>query len=277
MLKKFGYFSVVLARIVVVASLSIVFLSHAYSETIKIGGTGSGIGTMKLLGDTFIKVYPQHDVKVLPSLGSSGGIRALTSGALNVAVIARELTNKEKNAELVISNYGTTAFVFASHPKVVPISLTKQKIADIYSGKQGVWLNKQAIRLVLRPRSDVDTNLIHAMSPEISEAVTMAQKKPGMNIAVTDVDSADALEKTAGSFGTSTLALLLSENRRVSVHSIQGVKPTLQTIKNGTYPYVKKMYLVTSAKPSVGTRDFLEFLKSSQGTKILSQTGHAIN
>lgn len=52
-------------------------------EEIKIGGAGSALGSMKMLGAAFEKKHPGVKVVVLPSLGSIGGIKAVSKGALD--------------------------------------------------------------------------------------------------------------------------------------------------------------------------------------------------
>jgi phosphate transport system substrate-binding protein len=54
-------------------------------KKIRIGGTGTARAAMKLLGQQFRKKHPDITIIVLPSLGSSGGIKAL-SGKLDVTL-----------------------------------------------------------------------------------------------------------------------------------------------------------------------------------------------
>ena len=51
-----------------------------YAETVKIGGTGFALGVMKMLAESFEKQYPGVKIQVFPSLGSSGGIKAVLQG-----------------------------------------------------------------------------------------------------------------------------------------------------------------------------------------------------
>lgn len=248
--------------------------SSALAETVRIGGTGAALGTMLLMGKAFQKSHPEHSVTVLPSLGSSGGLKALQGGALDVAVSARDVNPEEKAAGLSAKKYGTTAFIFVSHGKASIQPLTNKVIAAIFSGKQVSWPNGQPIRLVLRPKGDSDTKQLMKFSSDIEAALMAAHAKSGMTLAITDTDAADLVDKMPGAFATSTLSLVLSENRNFNILSLNGVKPNAQTITNGTYPHTKDMYAVIGTNASGGAKQFLHFLRSPQGLKILEETGH---
>lgn len=248
--------------------------SSAFAETVRIGGTGAAVGTMQLMGEAFQKAHPEHSVKVLPSLGTSGGLKALQGGALDVAVSARDVNPEEKAAGLSAHRYGTTAFIFVSHGKAPIQPLTKEAIAAMYSGKQASWSNGQPIRLVLRPKGDSDTKQLTKFSSDIEAAVMAAHARSGMTLAVTDSDSADQVEKMPGAFATSTLSLVLSENRNFNILPVDGVKPSSQTLNDGTYPHTKDMYAVVGTNSSAEAKQFLQFLRSPQGLEILKKTGH---
>lgn len=147
--------------------LSVVFAGLSYSalaETIRIGGTGAALGTMQLVSEAFQKAHSQHNIKVLPSLGTSGGLKALQAGALDVAVSARDVSAEERAAGLAGYKYGTTAFILVSNSKASPQPLTKETIAALYSGKQDNWSNGQPVRLVLRPKSDSVAQAVSTLS-----------------------------------------------------------------------------------------------------------------
>lgn len=67
----------------------------------RIGGTGSAIGTMKLLGDALARQDMAFQYTVVPNLGSSGGLRALQAGAIDIALISRRLRADEVDGGLV--------------------------------------------------------------------------------------------------------------------------------------------------------------------------------
>ena len=257
-----------------IAALSLLLCNRACAETIKVGGTGAAIGTMKRLGDAFERLYPEHTVFQAPSLGSSGGIKALATGAIAVAVTGRDLTPEERQSGMQAVRYGSTPFAFAAHPGAPDIMLSKARLADIYSGRQSTWPNGQPIRLVLRPRTEGDTALLRKISPAMDLAVEGALARRGMVVAITDTDSADQLEKFPNSLGTTTLALVRSEQRQIKLLTVDGVAPSVEAIANGSYPYVKHLYVVVSTSASPATRQFLQFVLSNQGREILRDLGH---
>lgn len=268
-------------RIVTCASMLAVFSllsagwnTTASAEVIRIGGTGFALGTMQQLGEAFEKKNPEHSVKVVPSLGTSGGLKALQSGALELAVTARDLKPEEKAANLSATKYGTTALAFVSHAKVATLPLTIEKIADIYSGRQATWPGGQPIRLVLRPQQESETQVVKKMSPAVEAAVNAAHERTGMVIAITDSEAADHIERTMNAFGTSALSLVLSEGRKMTIHPVNGVMPSSQTVTDGTYPHTRTAYIVAPVHTLNGAAQFLQFMRSSQGLEILRRNGY---
>jgi phosphate transport system substrate-binding protein len=248
----------------------------AIADVIMIGGTGSGVGTMTLLGQAIEKTTRTHTVKVVPALGTGGGIKALQGGALQVAVANRDVSAEEKASGFVSYKYGSTPFVFVTHSKAPPLALTKDKVAAIYDGREPNWPNGQTIRLVLRPANDSDTQLLMGISPEVGAAVAASNKRAGLVISMTDDDAADQIEKTPFALGASTLALVLSEGRSLNVLSLDGQMPTVAALENGSYKLAKDLYAITPAVPSEGVKQFIQFLRSVPAIDILKKTGHKV-
>jgi len=211
-------------------------------------------------------------VVVLPGLGSRGGKQAVAAGAIDLAVSADPLSAAEEREGLKARVLGRTAFVFvvsAQHP-VSAVSL--QEAMDLYRGKTLTWPDGGRVRPILRPQQDSDTAFLRKMSPAMDQAVTEAHARPGMHIAATDQAAADAIEGVPGAMGTSTLALLVAERRSLKALAINGVRPTAESVGNGSYPYVKTVYLISRA-PRPGVQRFLDFLASAQGRAVLSSLG----
>lgn len=249
---------------------SLVASSHA--ETLIVGGTGCGLGVMQVLGEQFHRLNPSHEVKVIPSLGSSGGILAVRAMSIDLAISSRKVTSKESQGILVY-DLGRTPFVFAVHQNTSIENITLETVADIYSGKVSVWPNGEIIRKILRPTNDSDWQLMKAISPEFTKALNIAEKTKGIFTAATDTDTADYLEKIRGSFGASSLAMIVAEKRNIKILSLNGVSPSVGNIDNGTYPLTKPLYLIIRQDASSPSREFVHFILSAQGQQLLRQAG----
>lgn len=210
---------------------------------------------------------------ILPSMGSSGAVKAVLAGRLDIGLSGRSLTEEERAQGAVEKGYARTPFVFAVNMSVKTAGLTLAEIADIYAGKRDRWENRSRIRLVLRPRSDSDTPVLKSMSPAMSAAVESALRREGMIVGMTDQESADLIQKIPGAFGATTLSLLVSEKRPVRVLALDGIVPSLRAIADGSYPYAKTLYMVTGKNPPLEIRRFIEFVRSPAGAAILTKNG----
>jgi phosphate transport system substrate-binding protein len=232
------------------------------------------MGTMRELAKAFSMEHPHIRVSVVPNLGSSGGIKAVASGVLDIGLSSRPLKESAARRGLKATEYARTPFVFATSYAGASAGLALRKLADIYACRLGTWPDGSQIRVVLRPMGDSDTDTIQEMSPEMAEAVKEAHSRRGMITAVTDQDSADLIEKVHGGIGTSTLALMVSEKRPIRALSIDGVRPSVEALAGGQYPYYKSFYIVTGAEMTPAARAFFDFVLSEEGTAVLARTGN---
>lgn len=243
------------------------------AETLRFGGTGSAQTTLALLGEAYTRRHPETRVVGVANLGSSGGLKALAAGSIQLAAISRPLKVEESAQGLVAVEYGRTPFIFiANKPTVAGITLTEA--VRIIDGSTARWPDGAPIRLVLRPPRDGDTELLKSMSAEMAAAVDKALARDGMIVATTDQEAVDKVEKLSGSFGFSSLAVIQSENRTVAVFPVGGVMPGVATLADKSYPYQKTLYLVSKGQPTGEIRRFLDFVFSAEGQAILKRTGH---
>jgi phosphate transport system substrate-binding protein len=160
------------------------------------------------------------------------------------------------------------------NPGVKPSGITLSEAVDIYGGKIDRWKDGTPVRLVLRPVADTDTVHLERMSPQMTVALEQAHRREGLIVALTDHECADALEDTPGAFGTTTLALVASEERSIKILTLSGVTPSGNAVRNGSYPYAKTFRLVTGPNPSRAATKFITFLRSPAGRSILDRVGH---
>lgn len=244
----------------------------ALADSVKIGGTGSGLGVMKVLAEAYQVSRQDTRVVIVPSLGSSGGIKATAAGLLDIGLSGRPLKPVERGHPLTEREVARSPLVLASMRS--QSGFTTQDIARIFDGALTTWPDGSALRPVIRPESDSETQLLRSISPAIDRALTIARARPGVHVAITDQDSADAIEQIPGALGTTTLALILSEKRRIKALPLNGVAPSVPALTNGSYPFFKSLYVVLPHNPPQAVRDFVAFIQSAQGARILADNGY---
>ena len=261
--------------VAVLAALFALGPQGAFAGTIRVSGTGGAIGTMRILGEEFEKIHPDTRVVVMPSIGTSGAIKAVIAGDLDVGVATRTANTEECAGGCVARAYARTPFVFGVSRDVAETRVTLAEAADIYAGKKIRWANGTRLRLVVRPPGESDIDILKGMSPELSVAVESALHRDGMILALTDQDSADVIEKTPGAFGALTLSLVVSEKREVRVLALDGIVPSVRSLRDGTYRYAKTFHLVTRRNAPPAVRQFVDFVRSPAVRAILSKNGQA--
>lgn len=248
--------------------------ARSVAEVLRVSGTGTALGAIRQLAEAYEKAHPGQVIRLLPSVGSSGAIKAVAEGALDVGLSGRPLHPEEQARGLVSLTYARTPFVFAVGPGVPVTSVSAGELARIYRGETTTWPDGGRIRLVLRPRSDVDTSFVRAISPELDGAVELAMSREGMVMAATNQDCNETLARTPGSIGPTSLTQLLTETLAVRPLAWNGVAPTLQNLASGAYPLAKPLLLVIRAAPTAAVRGFIAYLNTPEAKRILERTGN---
>ncbi|OGA51848.1 MAG: hypothetical protein A3G25_21755 [Betaproteobacteria bacterium RIFCSPLOWO2_12_FULL_63_13] len=245
-------------------------------EQFKIGGTGAGLGTMQRLADEFMARNPYIRIIAVPSLGSTGGIKAVVAGAIGLAVTSRPMNESERGRGAVQTDFSRTPFVFAVSTRSKVLAITSEELVEIYAGTRVTWADGTPVRIVLRPNSDTDSRIIRNMSSAIAKALEAASERPGVQVSVNDQDAADDLERIRGAIGPSSLALIVSERRALRALALDGKEPTPRNAVSGIYPHHKRLFMVTGTKSPSAVRRFVAFVKSPAGRKLIEGNGQWI-
>lgn len=246
----------------------------ARGEELRISGTGSALGTMARVARAFEQASPGVQVRVLPSLGTSGAVKAVAAGALDVGLSGRALTAEEGALGVVGVEVARSPYVFAVGPRARVTRTSAEEIARIFRGEQTSWPGGERIRLVLRPATDADVLFLRRLSPALDAALGAALARPGMLLATTNQESDALVGRTPGALGLTTLAQLTTDPRGLTPLAWEGADPTLANLAAGTYPLWKPLILVLGTAPAPAARRLLRFLASPEGQRILEQAGN---
>lgn len=247
-------------------------LSQA-TDTISINGSGSALDMMKPLIAAYQKGNKDVRIVMEKPLGSSGAVKALLAGALNLVLSSKPLKPEEISRGAQLQLYGTTPLVLIAEKNVRTTDLSTRQLEDIYSGKTGSWPGGDPIRLVLRPHEDVDSKLLSALSPGMAAAMSSARSRAGMIVAITDPEAYATVAKTPGGLGATGLTSIIAEKLPLATLKLNGVAASPQALASGAYPLSKEISIVTTPKTPPAAHKLISFMLSPAGRAIAAKTG----
>ncbi len=237
-------------------------------EKICINGSGTGLEMMKPLMEAYGKINRDVSFEMEKPLGSSGAIKALLAGAIDIAVTSKPLEPEVISRGGKIRYFGKTPLAIVIEKSNPKKNISTKELEDIYSGIMKKWPNSEIVRPVLRPNEDIDTKILRGLSPGMDEAVTKAHRRRGMIIAVTDPESNEMVSKTIGAIGASGLTGILVNKSLLNILALNGVMPSRQSLADGSYPLSKDLnFIITDKLPSAAAK-FLDFIYSKKGRAI---------
>jgi phosphate transport system substrate-binding protein len=248
--------------------------ASAEPKPLRIGGTGMALATIRTISKAFEASESDIAVEVLPSLGTGGGLAAVTAGAIDLALSARPLNDTERGKGLESRVYARTPLAFVTHPSAGIDRISLSHVTLIFSGGVTTWPDGGLIRLIRREPSDADWSTLRGVSQDMARAVEIALGRPGLMTVATDQENADALERLKGSFGMLSVGQMHAEARRLTPLALDDVMPNVHELKTGRYSLSRSLYAVWHVQARTEVKRFLAFLRSEQADTILTGLGH---
>ena len=151
----------------------------APQQPLRVAGTGSAVAAMARLEAEAQARDPSIRIHVLPSLGSTGAIRAVADGAIDLAVSGRPLREAERALGVVSREVARTPFLFAVGPRVGATSLTTDDLVAIYRGSSSPGPTASASGSCSARRPTRTRDILGSISPGVAAAVDAAARGPG--------------------------------------------------------------------------------------------------
>ncbi len=210
-------------------------------------------------------------VEVLQSLGTSGGLKALGAGVIDLSVASRPTTPAEAATGVVTTHLASTALAFVTRQSEPSRAVTREQLEQIFTGDLANWPEGTPVRFVRRQPSDSDWEIFETLSSGLARAVAFARTRPGVPTFINDQDHAAALERLPGAFGGLTLGQVAAEERHLRPVAIDGVLPTLAALESGAWPLVKHLFVAHSASPRPEALALVAFLRGPEAAEILGR------
>ncbi len=233
--------------------------------TVTIAGSTSVQPFAEILAEEFMTGRPDIAINVQGG-GSSAGYRAVASGAAQIGMLSRVLSPGEGDViPVTIATDAISVIVHASNPVE---ALPSKHLEAVFTGLTRNW---STLGGPDRP--------IHVISREDGSGTrgsfddAVLGKSLVMPYAVVQDSNGSVLETVASdpyAIGYVSLGLV---DPRVKTVAIDGVVPNPDTAGSGQYRIVRPFLFVTSGEPEGAVKEFISFVISEQGQRILRDNG----
>ena len=174
---------------------------------------------------------------------------------------------------------GTEAFVFFVHKDNPITNLTNEQIKDIYSGKITNWKDvggkNEKIAAFQRNEGSGSQSMLKRFMGDtpIMDAPTEMVNDLMAGIIEQVADYKSKTNSIGFSFRYYVEGII--KNPDIKMISIDGIAPTSENIRNGSYPVLTPIYAVTYKENQNDNVDkLLEWILSDEGQYIINETGY---
>lgn len=230
-----------------------------------IAGSTSVQPYAEVLAEEYVVLNPESVIDIQGG-GSSAGITAVQSHTADIGMSSRSLQDGEKGLwQIEIAKDGLVLIV---NPKNQVENLTLDQISSIYTGEITQWSQvggeEAKIHVIAREEgSGTRSAFIELVMGE--EEITPKAIVQDSNGSVMQLVQGDP-----NAIGFISLGLVHDEIK--AVH-LDGVEATAENIMNESYALSRPFLFVTNDEPTGVTKDFIDFILSVEGQKLLSDEG----
>ena len=260
--------------IVGIMSLATVFTaSQVLAGSVSINGSTTVLPIAQKVAEAFMKEHP--DVKISISGGGSGnGIKALIDKTTDIADSSRQIKPEEleqakaKGANPVEFEVAYDCIVPVVHPSNPLKNITLDQLKGLYKGEIKNWkeIGGEDKPVVIISR---DTS---SGTYEVWEEKVMKKERvfPGALLQASNGAIVQAVSKNPNAIGYIGVGYLDKSVKSLSVNGIAGSK---ETTLNKTFPISRALYMYTPDKPAGDVKNFLDYVLSAKGQKLVEEEG----
>ncbi len=207
--------------------------------------------------------------------GSTTGIAAIIDGTAQIGMASRRAKPTEISAAqakgvsmkpTIVAFDGIAVVLNAGNPVS---SLTKRQVEQIFAGDITDWSavggNPGAISLYTRNTSSGTYSDFKALAMKNRDYASSSQKMAGNEQIVAEV------AKNPNGIGYVGLAYMTEPG--IKVASIDGAKPSKESVLSKKYPYARPTFYYTNGEPTGEARKFIDFTLSDEGKRIVEKIG----
>lgn len=239
------------------------------SGTVNMNGSTSMKKLTEAMCESFNSEYPSI-VAQGQFTGSGAGIEAVVNGTADIGNASRALKDEEKSKGLIENIVAIDGIAIVIDKNNTIADLTLEQLKDIYTGEITNWseLGGNDGRIVVVGReSGSGTRSAFEEIVEAENQCKYAQELDQTGAVMTTVAS------TPNAIGYISLDVL---NDTVKTVKLEGIDPTIENIKNGSYKLSRPFVMATKgnvSEQSPAVQEFFKYIDSDGGQEIIKAVG----
>ncbi len=227
------------------------------------------------------------DVSISVTGGGSGtGIAALLNKTVDIANASRAMTADEKK-QAEAAGFEPIEFVIARDAIAVivnpanPVSqLTLQQISDIYSGKINNWRqlggqDRPIVRLSRETNSGTHVYFLQTVI-RLGDPKSTTLFSTDTLLLPSSEGIVNELRQNPNAIGYDGLGYVPTDLKVIALSPTSSgpfVKPSIETVNNGSYPVSRDLYMYTAGQPTGAVKDYLDWILSPEAQAIVANLG----
>jgi phosphate transport system substrate-binding protein len=255
--------------------LSILFLcslmGFSYAENLRIDGSTTVLPIAQKAAEVFMKKYPNIKAYVSGS-GSGTGIKALIDGTTDIATSSREAKDKEisaakkKGVKLTNHKVALDGIVPVVHPSMKINNITTEQLRDIYTGKIKSWKELGGSN---RPISVVSRDTSSGTYEVWEEKILKGDRvRPDALLVASNGQAVQTVAQNRYAIGYIGIGYI---DKSVKVLMVNDKTATAKSIRDGSWPIARPLFMYTNGKPTGTVAKFIEFMLSKEGQKVVNE------
>jgi len=254
--------------------------SPAASQSITVKGSDTVLPLTQQEAEKFMNSHKETSITVVGG-GSGVGITALIEGTTDIAMSSRPLkmdekaTLEEKGISYKEINIAGDALAVIVHPNNSIEQLTKEQVADIFTGKVKNWKEVGGKDLpVIAYSRETSSGTYEFFKEHVMDKKNYASSVLNMPATGAIVQS---VSQTEGAIGYIGLAYETKEVKHLAISYDKGAKyvaPSIENAQNGTYPVSRPLFYYYDVKNEASVDPFIKFILSDEGQQIVKETGY---
>lgn len=250
------------------------------SPKVSIVGSTSVQPLAEELANKYKDSHPESNIEI-QGVGSTAGIKSVNDGSCDIGTSSRDLKDEEKAWNLTETVIALDGIAVIVSPKNKVQDLSSEQIAKIFKGEIKNWSelggdNKEII-VVSREAGSGTRGAF--------EELMKLEKKEGdktISLLIENALIADGTGSVMANVAGKENAIgymsigMVDENKVMKL-KIDGVEATEQNVKDNKYLISRPFLMLTKKEATKETKEFLDFILSDEGQKVVAEEYIPVN